>query len=429
MAKLQEEHLVTIKVLAETEESNSAIARRLGVTEGTIRYHRRKMADPQPDGRRKETQVTLDGLGEVVAAYFLREKNRLGKDRAINSEALHQHLVDHHGYQGSARSVRRHLAKHFPPARLRPIRRVETARGAQVQIDWSEHPDQIIDGRSGVKLYAFHMILGWSRMEAVVWSLSCDQLAWHRCHLEAFQRLGGVPAVGRIDNLLTGVSHGGGPWGEINAQYRAFAKSLGFHIDPCQPYSPQAKGKTERTVRTLRAQPPLDGWKDLQQLQDRSDERVLALAKRRRCPATGTTVYEAWAQERPKLRPLPDPAIEPFDLVKTGKVGRDCTVGFEGRRYTVPFVYMDLRVEVRGCSDVVQIMDPDTGLLLKTYPRHTAERLLIDQDCYEGPGDDRVIPPVPLGKMGKALEELKAQDVEMRSIDIYHHLAEMGVTR
>jgi transposase len=80
------------------------------------------------------------------------------------------------------------------------------------------------------------------------------QLSWQSAHIQAFQRLGGVPAVNRIDNLKTGISHGAGPWGEINAQYRTFAKTLGFHVDACLPRSPQQKGKTERrcgVIRTL----------------------------------------------------------------------------------------------------------------------------------------------------------------------------------
>jgi hypothetical protein len=43
-----------------------------------------------------------------------------------------------------------------------------------------------------------------------------DPLSWHHAHNEALRRLGGVPAVLRIDNLKTGVAAGAGPWGEVN---------------------------------------------------------------------------------------------------------------------------------------------------------------------------------------------------------------------
>ena len=61
-----------------------------------------------------------------------------------------------------------------------------------------------------------------------------DQLAWHRVHNEAFKRLGGIAAVNRIDNLKTGVARGSGVWGEINEAYSAYARTMGFHVDPHQ---------------------------------------------------------------------------------------------------------------------------------------------------------------------------------------------------
>ena len=70
-------------------------------------------------------------------------------------------------------------------------------------------------------VYAFVMVLSHSRKEAVVWSRSMDQLAWHHVHNEAYRRLGGVAAVNRIDNLKTGIVHGCGAWGQIKHPQRA----------------------------------------------------------------------------------------------------------------------------------------------------------------------------------------------------------------
>ena len=75
-----------------------------------------------------------------------------------------------------------------------------------------------------------------------------DQLAWHHVHNEAYRRLGGVAAVNRIDNLKTGIAHGCGAWGQINEQYRVYARTMGFHVDACEVRAPEQKGKTERRV-------------------------------------------------------------------------------------------------------------------------------------------------------------------------------------
>lgn len=77
--------------------------------------------------------------------------------------------------------------------------------------------------------------------------------SWLASHNGAFTRLGGIPAVVRVDNTKTAVAHGAGAWGQLNETYRRYALTVRFHIDPCAPYSPEHKGKVERTVRTARA--------------------------------------------------------------------------------------------------------------------------------------------------------------------------------
>jgi hypothetical protein len=271
------------------------------------------------------------------------------------------------------------------------------------------------------------MVLSHSRKEAVIWCRSMDQLSWHHAHTQAFIRLGGVAAVNRIDNLKTGIISGAGPWGVINAQYRTYARSMGFHVDACLPRSPQQKGKTERrcgAVRTLGIEQRC--FTDLAALQHWTDEKLRIAAERRRCPATGTTVAVAWEAERALLRPLPATLPEPFDLVCSCLVHRDCLVHFEGRAYTIPFAYVGRSIEARGCVGVVQFVDPDTGAIIRVYPRGTAERILTDPTCYDGPATDRVLPPPPLGRMATALAAIGEMEVELRSVDIYAALAEVA---
>jgi hypothetical protein len=91
-------------------------------------------------------------------------------------------------------------------------------------------------------------------------------------------------------------------------------------------------------------------------------------------------------------------------------------VNFEGRSYSVPFLLCGLPVEVRGCSEVVQVWHE--GRVVAEHPRKTQERLLLDPSHYEGPGDDRVCPPVPLGKRGRKLQEILERSVEQRPLDL-----------
>ena len=161
----------------------------------------------------------------------------------------------------------------------------------------------------------------------------------------------------------------------------------------------------------------LQSWTDA----DRADR-----ATKRICPATGLSVAASWEAEKPFLRPLPEFLPEPFDLVKTVPVHKDTMVHFEGRSYAVPFAYTGREVEVRGCSGRVQILDPQTACVLMSYPRHTQERILIDPTCYEGPGTAEVIPPKPLGRMARKLQEIASLPVERRPIDLYAAVAEVA---
>lgn len=428
MAELSKEHIVTIKVLNERGASHCSIARALGVTEGTVRYHLRRARHGAMDGRRKVLLIEKLGLAEAVRRWWAAETARPPKDRPPSVELLHAWLRQEHEYPGSYKSVRKYVRATFPPPKRRPFRRFETPPGAQAQTDWGEFRAVEVNDPSGpVTRYLFVMKLSHSRKSAAVWSRSMDQLAWHHCHNEAFRRLGGIPAVNRIDNLKTGIASGCGPWGVINPAYATYAKSMRFHVDACQGGQAQEKGKVEREVGV---------WKEVnpgglcfesdEHLQAWTDAKVEAMERRRRCPATGRSIRESWPAERPFLQALPETLPAPFDIAVMRPVHKDCMVRFENHEYPVPFVYVGQKVEVRGCSGTVQIVDPTTGQVLREFPRHTPQRIIIDPTCYEGQGTDRVEAPRPLGRMARKLQEIAAMPVEARPLDLYAALAEVA---
>ena len=428
MAKLTKEQIVTIEVLQQRGQSNSQTARILGVSEGAVRYHLRRARGHAADGRQKPSRIEQLGLVEAVAHWWQAQAQFLGPQRPPSVQLLYEFLRAEYAYNGSYKSVRKFVRARYGRPPIRPFRRVETPPGAQTQSDWGEFPRvHLGDPEGPTTLYAFVMVLSHSRKEAVVWSRAMDQLAWHHVHNEAYRRLGGVAAVNRIDNLKTGIASGCGAWGQINEQYRVYARMMGFHIDACEAHAPEQKGKTERRVgvwkrleiqgRTFEGLGGLQGW---------TDATLAAAADRRICPVTGLSVTASWEAEKPCLRPLPESLPEPFDLVKTVPVHKDCVVHFEGRTYVVPFLYAGRTVEVRGCSGCVQILDPQTATVLISYPRHTQQRILIEPACYEGPGTAEVIPPKPLGRMARKLQELAALPVERRPLDLYAALAEVA---
>ncbi len=409
---------MTIKTLARKGVANRAIGRQLQLSEGTVRYHLRRLAEHEADGRARQRRLA-SGFAEPIA-YWMSQYG----GEAVNLAQLHDWLIGEHDYPGSLRSVQRYVAERFPAPRRRARRRIETPPGAQAQVDWAVFPNVLV-GDELKTLNAFHMVLSHSRQSAVIWAERQDQLSWLWCHNRAFERLGGVPAVIRVDNTKTAVVRGAGPWGQINAAYRRYATMLRFHIDPCLPRSPQHKGKVERHVRTQRgvADPSGGEWRDLQALQAWSDRTLESAAKRRRCPATGTSVEAAWQAERGQLGELPI-LPEPFDRIASRSVGDDCLVSFEGRQYSVPFAWLGRSVEVRGTAHTVQILC-DLRVIAE-HPRHSAQRVMIDPAHYQGPATDRVVPPTPMGRLSQRLQRIADLPVAQRPTDLYAALAEVA---
>jgi transposase len=285
------EECVALTTLNRKGQSHAQIARTLGVTEGTVRYRLRRAADPAGD-RRQNKPHKVDPLAQVID-HFIRDRHphhaEGGAPRPINVRALHDYLVAEYQYPGSYRSVLRFVRAHYPAAKLRPFRRVETPPGAQAQVDWGEVPG--IDVGAGPQtLYAFVMVLSHSRKEVLIWCQRMDQLAWHHAHNEAFRRLGGVPAVLRIDNLKTGIAQGAGPWGQINPADRCYGRCVGSHIDACLPGCPEDKGKVESKVGAVRRRLRLRGpFPSLAALQADSDEQLGRQAGGASAPATGAS--------------------------------------------------------------------------------------------------------------------------------------------
>lgn len=419
MGRLAIEGRTAMAVLLERGHSPSAVARLLGVTEGTVRYHRKRRLADAADGRSKQD------LKAAVHADAIGHWRDQQADGRVNLAALHEWLQREHDYDGSLKSVQRYWKQTFPAPVIRARRRVETPAGAQAQVDWAEFPGAAL-GDEVVDLVALMVTLSWSRKRVVVWARSKDMLSWQTCQIGCFQRLGGVPAVLRIDNVKTAIAKGAGAWGVINETYRRFATQLKFHIDACQPRHPQGKGKVERGVRDLRetVDPRREAFDSLERLQAVTDARLEERAGRRRCPATGTTVAEAWERERRLLTRLPETLLEPFDVVVRRPVGMDCMVRFEGRQYSAPFRFVGHEVEIRGLAGRVQILK-NTEVIAE-HPRGTETLILRDEAHYEGEDTDRVRAPMPLGKMGRRLQEIAASNVQHRSIDLYARLAEVA---
>ena len=202
---------------------------------------------------------------------------------------------------------------------------------------------------------------------------------------------------------------------------------MGFEINPCRVRTPSDKGKVERRGRDVKHLQIREGehFASLRHLQEVTNRRIIKRAQSLLCPISGLSIYETWQGERSHLKPLPRTLPAPFDVQVCRKVQRDCLVNFEGRQYSVPFVYVGRMVEVRGCPQTVEIYCCQSRIA--SYPRHTPCRLLLDQSHYEGQGTNRIIPPTPLGKVARQIvlrHSWEAREVPTHGIEQYAELVE-----
>jgi transposase len=231
-----------MSVLLEQGHSQSAVARLLGVSEGTVRYHRKRMKGAVVDGGSKQV-LKAAAFADVIEAW--RSQQAGGR---LNLALLHDWLRREHGYTGSLKSVQRHWKRTYPAPKIRARRRVETPPGAQAQVDWVEFPGVTL-GREEVDLVALIVTLSWSRKRAVVRARGKDMLSWQSCQIGCLQRLGGVPAVLRIDNVKTAIATGDGSWGKINEIYLPPFRDPVAVSRRCLPAPASAGQRKGRTAR------------------------------------------------------------------------------------------------------------------------------------------------------------------------------------
>jgi len=422
MSRLSKEEIMGLKALKKkTQEniSNCVIARLFQVSEGTVRYHL-KREQKAVDGRGNKPMKATP-YAHIIANWFEEHKST---HPLPGIQELYEYLTEEHDYQGHYKSVLRFVRAHYSPSLVRPRRRVELPPGCLAQVDWAEKITIHLGGEE-LTLHALVMSLAFSRATAVIWSKRKDETSWLRCHNEAFRVLGGIPAVVRCDNVKTAVIKGQGSTATLHPTYQAYARDMGFHIDPARAGKPTDKGKVEAKVKLVKRRCARKEvmFSSLEELQEFTNRTMLKQMERLRSPATGKSIKETLIEERESLRPLPPTFPEPFDVSLTRKVNIDCLTNFEGHSYSVPFQYTRDYVEVRGYPGEVRIFKE--GVPIASHPRGTEYLLVIDQSHYEGASTKKVASPEPLGKMTKTLLSFFEVPVEKRAISCYEKLLEV----
>lgn len=242
------------------------------------------------------------------------------------------------GFTGKYTIVKEFIRQIRPEQGIQAIYRYETKPGVQAQVDWSELGKLEIDGKL-LKLYCFSMILGYSRMRYIEFTLSIDAATLINCHLNAFRYFGGYPKEILYDNMKQVVikramKSSDSQW---NPKFEDFFRHYGFVPRLCRPYRPQTKGKIENTIGFMKRDFFLG--RNFASLQDMNAQAIPWL-DRVNSSEHGTT------HEIP-LERLKSEGLKPVDGVpeylmvreETRTISRDCFISYLGNKYSIPYKY------------------------------------------------------------------------------------------
>jgi transposase len=280
-------------------------------------------------------------------------------------------MIRDRGYPGSVVQLRRLVA------RLRPVHheaflRLAPFPGQEAQADWA-HFGEVSVGRARRRLSCFVIVLSHSR--ALYLEFFFDQSLENllRGHVHAFESWGGVPRVTLYDNLKSVVVERRGDAIHFHPRLLEFCAHYHYLPRPCAVRAGNQKGRVERTIRYVRE----SFWagRDFTTLEECNRQAFLwrdQIALQRPWPGDDSkTVAQAFAEEQPRLLPLP---VHPFetDLVRPIDAGKTIYLRFDKNDYSIPPTATQRTLTLVASASTVRILDGKTEIARhrRSYNRH-----------------------------------------------------------
>jgi transposase len=328
------------------------------------RVHRRTVREalasavPRPRKSYPRPSPAIGPWMEVIDGWLIADKEVPGKQRHT-ARRIWQRLGAEHGAVVSEVTVSRYVRRRrvelglTEPVEVMVVQ--EHALGAEGEADFGEFYVEI----RGVmtKCHLFVLRLSASGKGASTAFLSEGQEAFLEGHVRAFERLGGVPARIRYDNLTSAVVRVlRGRARQETERFIALRSHYGFDSFFCRPgrEGSHEKGGVEGEIGRFRRRhlvpvPKVDSLAELNELIAAADDADNARFLAGRPCDVGT----AFAAEAPALAPLP---AEPFEtrLVLSPRVDRHARINVRRCQYSVPASLVGRRVRVLlGASELV----------------------------------------------------------------------------
>jgi transposase len=276
-------------------------------------------------------------------------------------------MVKARGYPGGRDHFRRVVALHRPRKPAEAFLRLKTLPGEQAQVDWA-HFGKLQIGRAERVLWAFVMVMSFSRQVFLRFFLGASMPYFVRGHVEALDFFGGVPRVLLYDNLKSAVLERRGSAIRFNPKLLELAAYYRFEARPVAVARGNEKGRVERAIRYIRdAFFAARSYSDVADLNRQAhDWMTQQSADRPWVEDRSRTVRDAFAGERDKLLPLPDEPFPVHERVDV-EIGKTPYARFDLNDYSIPHDRTGRTLTVLAELDTVRILENNE--VIATHPR------------------------------------------------------------
>jgi transposase len=281
------------------------------------------------------------------------------------SSAQILHKIREEGFDGGYTILSDYVRK-VRPRRTPAFLKLAFAPGECAQVDWGSY-GSILIGESSRRLSFFVMVLCYSRMMYLEFTVSQTMEHFLACHQNAFAAFGAVPKKIMVDNLKSAVLKrviGEAP--VFNPTYLDFANHHGFTITPCGVRKGNEKGRVENGVGYVKKNllAGLD-LPDFQAMAPVARQWLDTVANVRIHGETRRKPIEMFDEEKASLLTLPP---HPYDIgvISAVRASTQFRVSADSNHYSVPAEYAGASLTLKTYPDRICIYHAD-----KLIARHT----------------------------------------------------------
>jgi transposase len=296
------------------------IARHLHIVRHTLAKY---LETPAPPPSRRDRTSKLDVFKPAIAEL-------LQQDSKAPAQVMFQRLQTL-GYDGGITILKDYLqAVRKNDVQRRAYVRMEPSPGERFDIDWGHFGALSYNGTPR-KLYAFCLVECHSRKMYLEFTHSQSFGTFVRCHMHAFQTLGGCARELWFDNLATADAEHEGKLVRFNPRFLAFAREYHFIPRACH-----VAAAWERAIGYVRQ----NFWQlcclaDLSDVNSQARRWLQEIANRRKHRETGQAPDDRFQPEALRSSPL---FTADYRDIAEALVHKDLRLTFDGNRYQGTYV-------------------------------------------------------------------------------------------